>query len=142
MNGSRQIVERRKHNRFQPQINTPIILRSHATKAATIVDVSMGGLGFRCIGEEKLMCQSMRISILPGETSFYLYNMPCKLVWSRKGDKEDYRSITTKRCGVKFEELTPQEGSQLEHFIQNFKMGPAKCKILSPDSIVKEQEKG
>ena len=120
MTSGKQIVERRQHKRFQPQIDTPIILKAHHTKAASIVDVSMGGLGFRCIGGEKLMCESMKISILPSENSFYLYMIPCRLVWSRKVDKEQHNSITTRHCGVRFEELTPQGVSQLEHFIQNY----------------------
>ena len=123
MTSSKQIVERRKHKRLQPQIDTPVILKSHDTKAASIVDVSMGGLGFRCIGGEKLMCESMKISILPAENSFYLYKIPCRLVWSRRSEKDHYSSITTRRCGVQFEELTPQGVSQLEHFIQNYATG-------------------
>jgi hypothetical protein len=66
------------------------------------------------------MCESMKISILPAESSFYLYKIPCRLVWSRKVDKDDYGSITTRRCGVQFEELTSQGASQLKHFIQNY----------------------
>ena len=120
-----QIVERRKHKRFKPQINTPVILRSDKTKAASIVDVSMGGLGFRCIGGEKLMCESMKISILPSEDSFYLYKIPCRLVWSRKVEKDHHDPITTRHCGVRFEALTPQGVSQLEHFIQNYAAGDA-----------------
>jgi c-di-GMP-binding flagellar brake protein YcgR len=123
MTSSKQTVERRKHKRFQLQIDTPVILRSHDTKAASIVDVSMGGLGFRCIGGEKLMCESMKISILPAENSNYLYKIPCRFVWNRKVEKDHYSSITTRRCGVQFQELTPQEVSQLEHFIQNYATG-------------------
>jgi hypothetical protein len=84
MTSSKQIVERRKHKRFQPHTDTPVILRSNGTKAASIVDVSMGGLGFRCVGGEKVMCESMKISILPAEDSFYLYKIPCRFVWNRK----------------------------------------------------------
>ena len=120
MTSSQQIVERRKHKRFKPQIDTPIILRSHDTKAVSMVDVSMGGLGFRCIGGEELMCESMKISILPAETSVYLYKIPCRSVWNRKDEKDHFSSITTMRCGVQFEKLTPREMSQLEDFIQSY----------------------
>jgi c-di-GMP-binding flagellar brake protein YcgR len=123
MTSGKQIVERRKHKRFQPQIDTPIILRSHHTKAASIVDLSMGGVGFSCIGGEKVMCESMKISILPAENSFYLYKIPCKMVWNREVEKDHNSSLTTRRCGVQFDELTPHEVSQLEHFIQNYATG-------------------
>ena len=119
MTSGKQIVERRKHKRFQPQIDTPIILRSHETKAVSMVDVSMGGLGFRCIGGEELMCESMKISILPEDSSIYLYKIPCRSVWNHKDEKDHSSSLTTRRCGVQFEELTPHEMSELGHFIQN-----------------------
>ncbi|UCD88214.1 MAG: PilZ domain-containing protein [Desulfobacterales bacterium] len=113
-------VERRKHKRYEVHNDTLVILRSSNTRIGSITDVSPGGLGFRYIGSEKSIGESAQLSILPAQNLFYLYHTPCKYVWDSKASKDHYSSITMRRCGVQFGELTPEQIRLVEYFIKNY----------------------
>lgn len=111
-------VERRKHRRFEVQNDIPVILRSNDIKVGSVVDLSMGGLGFRYAGIEKPIGESGRLSILPANDSFYLYKIQCKPVWDCRIGEDLYSSMSMRRCGVRFGELTPDQKAQLKYFIE------------------------
>jgi c-di-GMP-binding flagellar brake protein YcgR len=111
-------VERRKHRRFEVQNDIPVILRSNDIKVGSVVDLSMGGLGFRYAGIEKPIGESGKLSILPDNDSFYLYKIQCKSVWDCRTGKDLHSFIGMRRCGVRFGELTPDQKARLEYFIE------------------------
>ncbi len=122
MNGKKP-AERRKHKRFKVQNDTFVMLRSNDTKVGPIIDVSMDGLGFHYVGSKKPIGESAKLSILPAEDSSYLYKIPCRAVWDRKVNENHFSSISMRRCGVQFGELTPYQKAQLEQFIQDHTTG-------------------
>jgi hypothetical protein len=75
------------------------------------------------LGSKKPMGESAKLSILPAGDSSYLYKIPCRAVWDRKVNENHFSSISMRRCGVQFGELTPYQKAQLEQFIQDHTTG-------------------
>lgn len=49
----KELVERRKHKRFQVPFGAFAVLGPHSTKVGRIMDISMGGLTFRHIDRKE-----------------------------------------------------------------------------------------
>ncbi|HID28506.1 MAG TPA: PilZ domain-containing protein, partial [Desulfobacterales bacterium] len=113
-------VERRKNGRLQVRRDAFVAFRPDYVTLGQIVNLSMGGLAFRCIRHEKPSNESSELDIfLPG-SAFYLYKVPFVIIWSLKtpSDTSSYSSPTW-QGGVQFGELKAHEESQLKDFIEN-----------------------
>lgn len=123
MTSSRQIVERRKHKRFQVPKGLFAVLGSGYTKVGPVVDISMKGLAFRYINKrEPSNGAHMDIFTIGGD--FYLPKVPVKII----SDVEvlagtPSSSIAMRRCSVHFGELTSYQKAQVEQFIQDHAIG-------------------
>lgn len=113
-----KLVERRKHKRFKASDRAFVIHGPYFTNRSQIVDISKGGLAFRYIGGERLS-GSFNLDILFAENSFYLGKIPVKTVSDKKADQGPFDSISMRRHGVQFGELTSHQMSQLGYFISN-----------------------
>jgi hypothetical protein len=85
--------------------------------------MSTKGLAFRYVDREELP-NGTDMDIFMIGNSFRLGKVPVKTI----ADVEvvqgtPYYSITIRRCGVQFEELTPEQKFELESFIQNHTLG-------------------
>ena len=99
-----------------------VALRPNYLTLGQIVNLSMGGLAFRCIGNEKPPNGSFELDIfLPGR-AFYLYEVPFDFIWGFKtADDATLNSSTTCQGGIQFGELKPHQKFQLERFIENLR---------------------
>jgi hypothetical protein len=60
------------------------------------------------------------------EANFYLEKVSVKTILDFKiPDKSASSSITMRRCGLQFEDLTHDQASQLEFFVENYSMDEA-----------------
>ena len=121
-------VERRKHKRFQVQENTFALLRAQVSKLGRVIDISKGGLAFRYVSIGERLKGPLELDLLSHHRDFDLNKIPVRIISNFEivGKKPfTYRSITLRRVGVQFGELTQRQKSKLEYFIQNHAIGEA-----------------
>ena len=122
------MLERRKHKRFQLQNGAFAVLRAfswpHSTqKLGQIIDMSMGGLAFSYIAEQEPSNGSFELGIFLADHSFHLRTIAFETISDLETNGVPFSSITMRRSGVQFRELTPKQISQLKYFIRNHTIG-------------------
>jgi hypothetical protein len=121
------MLERRKHKRFKVQNGAFAVLGAppwpHSTKVGQIIDMSMGGLAFSYIAEQEPSNGSFELGIFLADNSFRLRKIPFETISDLEIKKGPFNSITMRRSGVQFGELTPNQISQLKYFIRNHTIG-------------------
>ena len=118
MTNRKDIVERRKHKRFQVLSGTFVALLPDYVKLGQIIDISMGGLAFRYMaGREP--SRGLYLDMFSSDKTFYLGKIPFETISDFETQDVPFSSLATRRCGVQFGELTHIQTSQLEYFIQN-----------------------
>jgi hypothetical protein len=122
---TKKIGERRQHKRFQGEDGALAVLRPpwpHSTILGQIIDISMGGLAFRCIVGEGWSYGSCELSIAFADHGFYLSRVPVKTVSDFEIARMPFASMAPRRRSVQFGEMTHKQVSHLKHFIQNHTM--------------------
>ena len=119
MSGRSEMVERRKHLRFRVPKDACIALRSDYLRLGQIVRISMDGLEFRYAADMGPLSEPGELDIFLAGTAFYLCRVPfaaisdCETV-----DDPTFPSLPTRRCGVQFKGLTPNQKNMLKYLIQ------------------------
>ena len=128
---TKRTVERRKHKRYQVPAGSFVALGPHNTILGQIIDISMGGLAFRYMDSKK-PTDGSHIDIFLIERDFCLGKVPIKSVSDYEIDNTVVCKIVDgvppscramKRSSVQFGDLTHNQVSRLEHFIQNHTTG-------------------
>jgi c-di-GMP-binding flagellar brake protein YcgR len=130
MTHKQNFVERRKHKRFKVGEGTLAEFheldllkagKSRIGKSAPIIDISLGGIGFYYIARDAWSVNFRMLTISKFAGEIRIENVPFKTVsdflLSRLPNSEPKR-----RCGIKFDELTPDQKSELNTFIQKHTM--------------------
>jgi hypothetical protein len=113
-----EMLERRKHKRFQVQDDAIAVLRPIVDKRGPIIDISRGGLAFRYITAKESLDRSLKLDILLPDLSFYLGHLPIRTVRDFEVTSEyALGSTKTRRCSVQFGKLTQKQISQIESFM-------------------------
>jgi hypothetical protein len=123
MTNGKEWVERRKHKRFEVPIGVFVAFRPHDTKLGEIVDISTGGLAFRYLATKEPSNGSCKLKIFPTEGDSYLNDVLFETITDFGTYEIPFTSITMRRSGVQFGELTHNQMSQLQHFIHNHTEG-------------------
>lgn len=118
-------VERRGYKRFQVPIDAFVALGPHYVKLGQMMDVSTHGLAFCYMASEEPSDGSFELEIFLAGRPFYLYKVPYETISDYETKGIPLSSIAMRRCGVQFGELTPNQRSQLEYFVQNHTIGEA-----------------
>jgi len=117
---SKRLVERRKYKRFQVQENTFALLRAQVSKLGRVIDISKGGLAFRYVSIGERLKGPLEVDLLLPHHDFSLNKLPVKIISNFEiASETPFRSLTLRRVGVQFGELTQKQKSRLEYFIQN-----------------------
>jgi hypothetical protein len=117
--------ELRKHKRFQVPGGVFVGFGPRANKVGQIVDVSMGGLGYRYVGSED-SSDGSHLDIFVTDDDFYMGAVPFKTVCDfQVVDRVPASPMTMRRCGVQFGKLSRKQNAQLEYFIQQHTLGEA-----------------
>jgi hypothetical protein len=116
-------VERRRHPRFQAPIGAFVEVWTHPTRLGEIIDISIGGLAFRYLATKKPSNGSHKLNIFLDEKGFRLNDVPFETVTDFGIGQTHVPSVTVRQSGVQFGQLTDQQISQLENFIQNHTAG-------------------
>jgi hypothetical protein len=125
--------ENRKHERYQVPEGSFVTLGPSNTIMGQILDISMGGLGFRYItNHSEVLPQESYADIYLTEGDLCLTGVPIKAVSdfdapdtvTRKADGPLPVSCRgMRRCGVKFGDMTDSQMSQLARCIQSQTIG-------------------
>lgn len=122
MISNKEVVEQRRHTRFQVPNGTFVGLGPYDTKVGQVIDLGMGGLAFRYIGSEDP--SNGELDIFLSERDFYLGRIPFRTVSDFEvTGRTASGSMAMRRSGVQFRKLTPNQMSRLEYFIQNHTLG-------------------
>lgn len=115
-----EVVERRRHKRFQAEEGAYAAVRPQYEKIGQIIDVSRGGLAFRYMVSGSQEDASSELDIFLIGEGFHLDKVPFQTV-SDEGIPERLSpgSQKMRRCGVQFGELTQMQILKLKEFILN-----------------------
>jgi len=95
-------------------------------KYCQIINISKGGLSFRCIDRNGESNEPFELDVLFIQDSVcftYLKNIPFKTVWvSHEPSKTSSSDLKTLQLGIQFEAMTPQQESQLDRFLEKCTM--------------------
>jgi hypothetical protein len=123
MTTKKKLVERRQQKRFQARDGAFVILKSPHTGMGPLIDIGMDGLRFDYVSWRALPVVTIALDIFLTGSAFSLYDAPCRSIWGETIYETPPSPLYWKRCGVQFGELTPDQISQLEYFIENHTTG-------------------
>ena len=123
MYSGNELTDRREFKRYLAKERAFAVLGPDFKKYGQIIDISRDGLSFRYIADGKgdqQLADAIEVDIFFGDEDFYLDRVslvPISDCADRKGFS--VRSIMRRQC-VQFDELMPNQVSQLEYFIKNY----------------------
>jgi len=114
-------IERRKHPRIELR---SVTLAFNDSTFGEVIDIGRGGLALHTVGGGS-ESDPQELSLLTGDGNFFWNNVSCKIVSDVEADREKAGNYVKKirRQGIQFEELTPEQQSQLQEFINRQKPG-------------------
>lgn len=116
--------DNRKYKRFQAPKDVFVGVGPHDIQVGRLRDVSMGGLGFRYIGNGEPLRGTHYVDIFMAEGDFYLSRVPVKTISDIEVvSKPPSATTTMKRCCLKFKKLTDLQRAKLKDFIERYTLG-------------------
>ena len=98
----------------------------NSTKPGLIVDICLGGLSFRYIDSAEAHTDARELKIILGSGGLCVDKVPFKKVADFEIKSEfSFSSIRMRQIGLQFGELTPEQQTRLNNFIQNHTIGEA-----------------
>jgi hypothetical protein len=120
-------AEQRKHKRFQVPGGSFVSVGSNGSTLGQILDVSMGGLAFRYIGDHP--SNGSHLDIFSTEHAFHLGKVRFKAVTDFEIDDQELHGMggkvhphctSMRRGSVKFHKLSRKQKSQLRSLLRNY----------------------
>lgn len=96
--------------------------RREFIKSGPIIDISRSGLALSYLAPREYRNSSSQVSIIGPHGNALIWKLPCKVVYETEVTNEHSDHLTTKRCGVQFEELSQQQLMRVQDFIRQFGM--------------------
>lgn len=116
-----EFVERRRLKRFKVKEGAFAALMPDSNKLGQILDMGKGGLAFLYIDNGEAGDGSSALDIFVIGEKFYLSSLPVQIVSdTRVPNKIPINPIVMRRQGVQFCELTPEQTSSLDAFMQQY----------------------
>ena len=127
----RILIERREHKRFQAKDPTDVSLWSEYENDITentgqLLDIGRGGLSLRCTSKPEESIDYSLLEIFLSGSDFNIDEIPIKIISAIEmaGDSRS-SELTLKRYGIRFDQLTPEQKTKLDHFLINHTLGEA-----------------
>ena len=116
--------ENRKFKRFKGKEGAfaAFIRPNELINMGQIQDISMGGLCVRYLsstGEDNKGCSEMKI-FGSNDRFIHVDKVQVKVIYDQEVPEDSWEQISTRRCGVQFENLSVRHLSMLEDFISYF----------------------
>ena len=133
----RKTISRRTHKRYKVKDGAFAVLYQNSSKLGQIIDISMAGFSFRYSDNRFIdndrdgkaffyhdhrqpLENLAAFDIFLVDSGIYIDRIPCKIVSNFEIDEqESSNSILMKRCCIQFDELVPEQISDLAYFIEN-----------------------
>ena len=115
--------EKRKYKRFKGKEGACVafIRPNELMNMGQIQDISMVGLSVRYVStnEDNKGCSVIKIF---GDNSRFIHldKVQCRIIYDREVPEGIWEQISTRRCGVEFENLSVKHLSLLQDFIDHF----------------------
>lgn len=117
MGKDKKTDEQRKHKRFDVKDGAYSVLGYKPTVMGQIINMSMDGLAV--IYKGKRLKESFEVDLFISDAGFYLDQIPVKTISDHKlSGSFPFSSKTIWQRSMQFGELTEEQKSQMEHFIQ------------------------
>jgi len=132
-----KIISRRSHKRFKVKEGAFAVLYQDSSKLAQIIDISPAGFSFRYSDSQFIdndrsgqaflfhddrqqLTDFSNFDIFLVDSGIYLDRMPCKIGSNFEVEEpESHNLVSMRRCCIQFDELVPEQISDLEYFINN-----------------------
>jgi hypothetical protein len=92
-------------------------------RLAQVIDINEGGLSASYFGVEKLGKGISRVAIFWADRFPCHLKLPCTVVYDCAIPGEFFGPFMLRRCGVKFDNLSPDQLRQLKYFLKRCAMG-------------------
>jgi c-di-GMP-binding flagellar brake protein YcgR len=119
----RMFEEKRKFKRLKAKEGAfaAFVRPNELINMGQIEDISLGGLCIRylTINEDKEGCSEMKI-FGSNERFIHIDKVPCRIVHDQEIPEYSWAQISTRRCGVEFQELSVKQLTMLQDFIDHF----------------------
>ncbi len=115
--------EKRKFKRFKGKDGAfaAFIKPNELINMGLVQNISMGGLCVRYLSTHDNNGGCSAIKIFGSKDRFiHLDRVQCRIVYDQEVPEGSWEQISTRRCGVEFENLSVKHLSQLQEFIANF----------------------
>jgi hypothetical protein len=114
-------AELRRSKRFLPRSEAFIAVRPGFSKLGKILDIGLGGIGFRhALTEETPDLPGLsRVDIFSSDSAFYLPSLSCRMIYDVpfQEDGSARHGLEHRRCGLKFDGLTDEQAEAVEHLL-------------------------
>ena len=114
------MADRRKYARYRIRGKALAYYRTHSPKIGEIMDIGNGGLAFSYMGSAELPDSTFNLEIVFPDRTDYLDRLPCKAVSDCIVMGERGESSGTRRCGVRFGDLTKAQKVKITTLIENY----------------------
>ncbi|MCP4691503.1 MAG: PilZ domain-containing protein [Desulfobacterales bacterium] len=122
MNASREMINRRKHKRFQVDDGFFAVIGGGCPRLGQIKNISEGGLVFEYLRTDNESEDFCRMNILFNDRKSMIKDIPFRIVFEETVNGAScFGSVSMRRLTVAFGELTPGQRSCLEPLLQDRK---------------------
>jgi hypothetical protein len=120
MGSQTSFVERRQHKRFRLRDGGIALMTPpgpYSTIVGHILDISTTGLSFRYLSDEALGTRAFEVTIASAENKAYVRRLPIQTVSDFEIAKMPFGTMSPRRYGLQFDQLTEDQASNLQRFI-------------------------
>ena len=112
------MIERRNHKRYKVEDGAIVV---HPGHIGQILDISLGGLLCQCIDNQCLLDEPQAFDIFCANDAckFKLKEVPIQMISNYVNQLSPWNTAMIRRCGVMFGDLTANQKSHLENFINH-----------------------
>ena len=119
MGNPKERVDRRHQKRFKVSEGVFVALLNNGRKLGQIRDISNMGLSFRYIDGEDDPADTGELRIISRSEGFFLDKVPFRKICDFEIKSEfSFSLIKMRQMGLQFGELTPEQRSRLNQYIQ------------------------
>jgi hypothetical protein len=115
---------RRKEARFSVSDSVYVVINTEPQTLGQMVEISTSGLAFTFVdlneASKRLSAQAtLRMDLFAGGKGFFIKDLACRLVSKIENvSDQSLSSLTIKRVGVEFENLTLPQQVQINHLVK------------------------
>ena len=127
MNPIYNTTERRSHPRYAVQKGAVAFGETSVNRLGHVEDIGMGGISFRYMYFEDDSESLDTINLYFPKYKFTLKRLSVRLISDiEEFNPSQFKTVTMKRCGMQFCQLTPDQKAQIKRFISLYTTGKTK----------------